>query len=142
MFAAIHNESIRSFNFKLIDKASFVKVKTAMKVATENGYIKIGRKFDVELSRIADNEISGRISDFLFYFPDDLRVIVEFLCQIELIFEKSFGVYFNEGNSLLIVRNFLEFHNFIIIVDGILIDMIGEQINDVFVDVFNVEDFC
>ena len=48
-------------------------------------------------------------------------------------------VNLQKRNSFFIIRYFLKFHNFIIIVNGLLIQAIRKQVNYIFVDIFNIE---
>ena len=62
--------------------------------------------------------------------------------QVEFLSEFLLRINLDKDDSLLIVRNLLKFHNFIVVVYSIFIDMVGQKINDVFIDIFDVEYFC
>lgn len=62
--------------------------------------------------------------------------------QVEFLSEFLLRINLDKDDSLLIVRNLLKFHNFVVVVNSILIDMVGQKINDMFIDIFDVEYFC
>lgn len=56
--------------------------------------------------------------------------------------ERAMRVDLQEGYPLSVVGNFLKFHDFVVVVDGLIVEGMGQQIDDMFVDVADVEDFC
>ena len=63
------------------------------------------------------------------------------MCQVEFLSKFLLRINLNKDDSLLVIRNFLKFHNFIVIVDRIFIDMVGQKIDDVLIDIFDIEYF-
>ena len=50
------------------------------------------------------------------------------------------GIDLHETNPFLIVGYFLQLHDLVVVIDGLLIEMVRQQVDNVAVDVANVED--
>ena len=61
--------------------------------------------------------------------------------QVEFLSEFLLRINLNKDDSLLIIRNFFKLHNFVVVVNSIFINMVGQKINDMFINIFYVEYF-
>ena len=59
--------------------------------------------------------------------------------SLRLTLKMWFGVDLHETNPFLIVRYFLQLHDLVVIINGLLIEMVRQEIDDVAVDIANVE---
>jgi hypothetical protein len=91
------------------------------------------------LRRVADNKVGRRIFNLLLQLPQYFGVVVQFGGDGEMIIELAIGIHLQEGHSVLIVGYFLQLHDLVVVVDGLLIEGVGQQIDDVLVDAFEVE---
>ena len=48
-------------------------------------------------------------------------------------------VHLDEGNPVFVIGDLFQLHDFVVVVDCLLVDVVGQEIHDVFVDVFYVE---
>lgn len=62
--------------------------------------------------------------------------------QVEFLSEFLLRINLDKDDSLLIIRNLFKLHNFVVVVNSIFINMMGQKIYDMFINIFYVEYFC
>lgn len=58
---------------------------------------------------------------------------------IHSVLEYFLRINLDKSDSFFVIRNLFEFHNFIVVINGFFIEVMRQEIYDVFVNVFNVK---
>lgn len=96
-------------------------------------------ELNIDAWGIANNKISQRILDFSFEFSQDFAIIVEFSSKVEGLFKQMFWISLEKPHSFFIIGYFFKFHDFIVVIDCFLIELMWEKIDNMLVYVLYVE---
>ena len=113
-----------------------------MKVSTEYRNIQIYWKFYIDQAGITDYKIWSEILKFLLQLSNNWAIIIQLGWDTESLLEAKARVNFNEGNSFLIIRNFLKLHNFIVVIDGLFIEGKRKYVDNMFMWISDIEYSC
>ena len=114
-------------------------MKSGVKVSTEDRNVEIGSYFYVDFRWVADQEISRGILDLFLQLLDGTAVVIEFIGQIESVAENFMRINFNKSHSIFIIGDLLQLHDFVVIVDCLLVNAMRKEVYNVLVKVLDVE---
>jgi hypothetical protein len=114
-------------------------VKSGVKVSAKDRNVEIGCYFYVDFRWVADQEISGGILDLFLQLLDGTAVVIEFIGQVESVSESFVRINFNKSHSIFIIGDLLQLHDFVVIVDCLLVNAMRKEVYNVLVKVFDVE---
>jgi hypothetical protein len=114
-------------------------VKSGVKVSAKDRNVEIGYYFYVDFRWVADQEISGGILDLFLQLLDGTAVVIEFIGQVESVSESFVRINFNKSHSIFIIGDLLQLHDFVVIVDCLLVNAMRKEVYNVLVKVFDVE---
>jgi hypothetical protein len=136
----IHYMFLQSIELKLIKIGSLLQFQQFDKISSQNGNIEICRQFHIHKWGIADNKISWKIFDLLFELAQSFAIVVELSGDIKLGWKVKLRINLYESDTLLIVWNFLQLHNLVVVVYCFLVNRERQHVDYVFVWVSEVKD--